>query len=269
MGASRYWATKNAAGPREPTRAGTVHRNAESAPQNAVMALVAERERRRIADYLHDTTVQDLVAASIMLDLTIEKDSAGELVPVSALLDAALRQLRSLVVELGPSPLPGRELFAAVEEVSRQLSERWRLAYRCRLAGEPARLPEPFANLLLAAARELITNVGRHAHARGFDLTLCCGPRAVMLTVRDDGHGLRGTGSDGGKEEHKSKALTGGFGLHSLRARAMDLGGQLTLHAGESGGMVAVLSLSLDTAAPARSRRKSRPPGATPVTGSG
>ena len=237
-----------------PTRAGDVHRNAESAPQNAVMARVAERERRRIAEYLHDTTVQDLVAARIMLDLAIEKDSAGELAPVVTLLDTALRQLRSLVVELSPPPLLGRELFAAVEEVSRQLSERWRLSYRCRLIGEPANLPEPYANLLLAAARELITNVGRHAHARSFDLTLCCGPRAVILTVRDDGHGLRGTGSDSDKEGNKNKALKGGFGLHSLRARAMDLGGQLALHPGEGGGMVTVLSLSLDTASPARPR---------------
>jgi len=263
MGAGRHWTTKDAAGPREPTRAGNVHRNSESAPRNAVMARIAERERGRIAEYLHDTTVQELVAARIMLDLAIEKDSTGGLAPVGTLLDTALGQLRSLVVEMSPPPLLGRELFAAIEEVSRQLSERWRLAYHCRLIGEPARLPEPYTNLLLAAARELITNVGRHAHARGFDLTLCCGPRAVMLTVRDDGHGLRGKGSDGGHEGNENKALKGGFGLHSLRARAMDLGGQLALHAGKDGGVVAVLSLSLDAAAPAHPRLKSRPRGTT------
>jgi two-component system NarL family sensor kinase len=233
------------------------------------MARIAERERRRIAEYLHDTTVQDLVAARIMLDLAFEKDSAGELAPVGTLLDTALRQLRSLVVELSPPPLLGRELFAAVEEASRQLSERWRLSYRCRLIGEPANLPEPYANLLLAAARELITNVGRHAHARGFDLTLCCGPRAVTLTVRDDGHGLRGKGSDGSHEGNERKALKGGFGLRSLRARAMDLGGQLALHAGKDGGVVAVLSLPVDAAAPARPRLESRPRDTTTVPGSG
>lgn len=227
----------------KPSSGGSAFRDPSCAPQSVAVAHMADRERQRIAAHLHDTTVQDLVAARIMLDLAREKGCSGELSAVTTLLDAGLRQLRSLVVELSPPPLAGRDLFTAIEVLSRQLSDRWRISYSCDLSGEPVRLPEPFANLLLSASRELITNVGRHAHARGFDLTLCYEPSVVMLTVRDDGCGLRGNGPGGVSDTAGHRALEGGFGLRSLRARAMDLGGQLALYPAKNGGTVATVSL--------------------------
>ena len=89
-----------------------------------------------------------------------------------------------------------------------------------RMAGQlDARVPGPIAEHMLAALREALANVAKHAHATRTDVTVEAGADLV-LRVRDDGVGLPET--------------TRRSGLANLADRAEELGG--TFHAGPAAG---------------------------------
>jgi two-component system NarL family sensor kinase len=214
-----------------------LHRTRDS---GAAIALALERERRRVADELHDTAVQQLVLARILIDRSREPGATDELERVRQLLDDSLVQLRSLMLGLTPAVLYRDGLCPAIEWLCEQLGTRWRLDCSCRVEGDPVNPPNAITETLFQGARELMTNVGRHAQARTCAVVLRYSDERVELTVRDDGIGIdprRATGASHGDD--------GGFGLLSLRARIEGLGGELRLGAGEKGGTRAVLSLPL------------------------
>jgi signal transduction histidine kinase len=91
----------------------------------------------------------------------------------------------------------------------------------------PAELPPLPAAVEVACYRivqEALTNVVRHAQAEHCWMSLKVGERrggmqgerALLLTVADDGRGLSPTGGNG-------------LGLHSMRARAEELGGTMSI----------------------------------------
>jgi signal transduction histidine kinase len=194
---------------------------------DAAVELAVERERRRLADALHDTTIQQLVLARILVDLTSEEvpGAADHLAQVRSLLDDSLAQLRALVWELTPAKLHQAGLVPAIDSLCDQLTARWRLRYRCHVTGEiPAVLSHALAEALFLSARELMNNAGRHARASRCELALAFRDDSVLLTVRDDGVGIGRAGTVRG-----INAGDCGYGLCSLRARAVQMGGELSL----------------------------------------
>jgi signal transduction histidine kinase len=83
-------------------------------------------------------------------------------------------------------------------------------------------LDEVLTDDLLAALRELLSNVAHHAAATRVDVFVLAGEE-IILRVEDDG---RGPGP--GRE--------GGYGLENLEARARAHGGSFTLVAREGKG---------------------------------
>lgn len=206
--------------------------------QGAVLAFALARERHRVADELHDTVIQQLVPARILTDQACEKGNTAPLDRVRWLLDDSLEQLRALILGLTPAVLHQAGLCAAIRWLSEHLGTRWRLAYRCRLLGEPAQLPDPVAEALFGGARELMNNAGRHARARVCDVVLTFGDDSVELTVSDDGIGIDATGAG-----DRIPDVDGGSGLFSLRSRIEELGGNLQLGPRDGGGTRATLKL--------------------------
>lgn len=206
---------------------------------NATVELVVERERRRLADALHDTTIQQLSVARILVDFASEQGSDDSLERVKGLLDVSIVQLRSLLWELTPAMLDQGDLHAAIKELGEQLCALWRLSYCCSVVGEAtATLPNELVETLFQGARELMTNAGRHARARTCEVVVAIEDTGVSLTVRDDGMGI----------PPGSKAVCGhgdGYGLFRLRSRVEQLGGELTLNPCDGGGTVASLRLPL------------------------
>ncbi|MCZ2111568.1 MAG: hypothetical protein LC118_18745 [Dehalococcoidia bacterium] len=84
-------------------------------------------------------------------------------------------------------------------------------------------------------AQEALTNVLRHAHASACELQIETRPRALVLSILDNGHGL-------------DESSLPGVGLRSMRERAEELGGSLTLEPRDGGGTVvrAILPCILD-----------------------
>ncbi|MDX2014046.1 MAG: histidine kinase [Myxococcaceae bacterium] len=90
---------------------------------------------------------------------------------------------------------------------------------------------------LLRIFREAITNVVKHAAAQRVDVSLVVTPGALTLSLRDDGAGGGGGGG-----------LDTGRGLHNMRARATELGGQVEVQAHPSRRLEVRLPLAVRAA---------------------
>jgi two-component system NarL family sensor kinase len=106
-------------------------------------------------------------------------------------------------------------------------------------------LLDALAETLLLAARELMTNAGRHAGATGCDLMLAFDGDTVVLTVCDDGIGI-----DGKQNARRSSGGDHGYGLLSLRSRTEQMGGELSLASRSGGGTEVNLRLPLSADGP-------------------
>lgn len=233
-------------GQRGPGNLAGVSKGGSDAERDEAIALGAARERQRLADSLHASTVQELVLARMLVDLAVVDGSVEQLDRVRGLLEGALTQLRSLACELRCPVLQQRGLFAAIEWLADALGARWRLAHRCRLEGKPSALPRWVEELVFQAAHEFITNAGRHASASSVDIQLSFADDGISLSICDDGVGI------GSRHANRTDdPLDGGFGLFSLRARVEPAGGTLVVQPREEGrGSAARLWLPLELTAP-------------------
>jgi signal transduction histidine kinase len=197
--------------------------------------LAVLEDRDRIAMDLHDTVIQQLFAIGLGLQGTArmihEPEAAGRLQAAVDDLDETIKQIRSTIFALGTrvtTPTSGArdQILAVVAEVARSIATEPHV----RLEGPiGTALTAEQVDDLLAALRELLTNVARHADAGNVRVLVEATAEAVTLTVEDDGVGplLPGTPTEG-------------RGLVNLTTRAGRLGGAFELRPRDGGGSVAV-----------------------------
>jgi two-component system, NarL family, sensor kinase len=190
-----------------------------------------ERERRRIAEALHDGALQTVLAAKQDLREAIRGngDTSG-VERASALLVDVSHDLRQVTRELHPSVLDEAGLAEAVQTLADSFSDRTGVPVDCSI-DYPHRHPDDAT--LYGVARELLNNVARHANAHRVQLELSDGGDVAMLDVRDDGVGM--------DPSVLSKRLSEGhIGVASHRARIETLRGTVEFEPVEHGTWVRV-----------------------------
>jgi PAS domain S-box-containing protein len=206
----------------------------------AQMTQVEERERRRLSQVLHDDLQQMLVAAKIRLGgvsrrVVDEKASAG-ISEATNLIDEAIAESRSLTKELSPPVLYDNGLAAGLEWLGRETEKKYTLPVAVHV--EPGIEPDDLTTkvFVFQAARELILNAVKHAHASRLEIRLSReGEDELQVTVQDDGIGFD-------TEVMNRKEAKGGFGLFSIRERLDVIGGQLTVTSSPIEGTTATIS---------------------------
>ena len=197
------------------------------------------RERRALSEQLHDGALQYVLAARQDVDELGEANGSAE-PEVLARLDHALsesaRMLRSTVTELHPAVLEHAGLARALRDLARAAQARGGFAVTLDLDGWPDAMRTPADALLYSAARELLTNVVKHADASTVRVTLARRGAGSHLVVGDDGRGLPAGAKRGGPAD-------GHIGLHSQQLRVAAAGGTLTLTPARPTGTVATLDL--------------------------
>ena len=185
-----------------------------------------ERHNQEVAEGLHDGPLQTLLAARLQLDEVRERTPGPELDAVYAALEDTATALRSTVTELHPQVLAQLGLTPAVRELLRQFESRSRPAVRADL--EEVGKPDA-QQLLYRAARELLTNIGKHAQATTVSVRLGRIGNRVVLTVADDGVGFD-------PAVVSRYVADGHIGLGSLLARFDAMGGSMLVDSAAGGG---------------------------------
>lgn len=195
--------------------------------------LAVTRERNRLAREIHDSLGHYLTVVHVQIqaaEATRDSDPArsrAALERARSLTQEGLREIRHSVATLRSSPLDNRLLGEALQAV---VEEHRASGVNCRLQvlGAVRPLPAAAALTLYRSGQEGLTNVRKHARARGVELVLDFrAPGTVGLRVVDDGVGSQ-AGPSG----------SAGFGLLGLRERAQLLGGRMEAGPGLGGGFV-------------------------------
>ena len=176
-----------------------------------------QSERRRLAEELHDHALQTLIVAGQELDELAADHPGVDVSAADAAVRATVRELREVVFALHPYVLDEAGLAVAVRRVAERAGAQGGVAVDVRAAD----LPDGTGThdrLLLGVARELLTNVVRHAGAGHVEVVLAPEPDAVRLEVSDDGRGLGGV-------DLGARLADGHIGLASTRARVEAVGG--------------------------------------------
>lgn len=196
---------------------------------------IEDRERQALSEHLHDGALQYVLAARQDLDeLEPARGAADDaydridhaLLETSRLLRATVGQLHPVVLEQAGLP---RALAGLVESTAARV-----LAAELDTSSWPDGLRTPVDGLVLAAARELLTNVVKHAAADRLSVTLGSDGRTVELVITDDGRGVPA----GALEE---RLAAGHIGLRSYQLRARAAGGELRVGPGVPSGTRASL----------------------------
>lgn len=178
----------------------------------ARVAIVGERERRRLERDLHDGAQQQVVAVgmrlrSVQRGLDPGGGAHAELDRVVEALEVIVAELRRLAHGVRPARLDDG-LAAALRDLVRDS------ALPVELAVTDVAVPDLVATTVYYVVAEALTNTLKHAQAQRVTVVVERVGPVLRVCVRDDGVG----------------GATDGFGWTSLHDRVASAGGELTLH---------------------------------------
>ncbi|MEX2386684.1 MAG: histidine kinase [Phycisphaeraceae bacterium] len=165
------------------------------------LAQTERRERRRLAQLLHDNLQQLLVAIRLQagsLRPEVDQPRAVERIElIQDLTDEASEVSRSLTGQLSPPLLYEVGLVAALQWLARQMLKNHHLQIHVQ-ADKDIRIPvEAVRVVLFESARELLLNVAKHAQTGDAWVRVEQTEQSVRLSVEDRG-GVRSRETDGG-----------------------------------------------------------------------
>ena len=177
-----------------------------------------EHTRRRISEMLHDHSLQDLLAARQDLAEAVANPSRAveHAARARASVERAARDLRDAVADLHPVLLEEGGLPAALAAIADHRGRRG--GFDCRVNVDPDAVGLHDA-LLVSLARELLTNVAKHARATRAAVDVRREGEWLVLEVVDDGRGAAAGCLEAALGE-------GHIGLAALTRRVEALGGR-------------------------------------------
>jgi signal transduction histidine kinase len=206
------------------------------------LSLVEERERRRIAELLHDHIGQLLAMAKIKLGgakKTALSDNTNKSIDdVRQLLEEAIASTRSLTLQVSPPMLYTLGLDAALEAACAKFNSDYGIECIFEEDDKPKELTEDFRAILFRAVSELLFNIAKYAKATSVKVSLGRKNNYVEVKVTDNGVGFS-------PSEVDSRPAKAGFGLLSIRERLSHLGGSFSIESAPGKGTTITLTAPL------------------------
>jgi signal transduction histidine kinase len=211
--------------------AGLAIHNARMHEELRQLAVLQERER--IAQDLHDGSIQSLYAVSLALEDTEElmaTDSDGATDRIDHAIESihgTIQEIRDFIMGLDPDARTAVDLLAGLTALADEF-ERSTLI-EVELASDPDVPLDPDETLqLIQLTREAMSNVARHAEATKVTVNVEDRRERLRLSIIDDGRGF-----DTGASQRP-----GHHGLTNMHARAESLGGSLAIESDDDGTRV-------------------------------
>jgi signal transduction histidine kinase len=197
------------------------------------LVVAREEERRELRRELHDSLGPTLASHRLKLGTVRKllaagdtKDANDALRELEAELSASVDAVRALAYQLRPPVLDELGLVEALHSLAAEAASP---VVSVRVAGAVEDLPAAVEVAAYRISHEALTNVRRHAAARSCEVALDA-DSDLTIVITDDGRGIH-------------PDVRHGVGLNSMRERAEELGGSLSIEGPAGGGtrVVAVL----------------------------
>jgi ligand-binding sensor domain-containing protein/two-component sensor histidine kinase len=202
------------------------------------------KERKRIAQELHDTLLQGFTGIGLKLDAITGKlpeslsETKEQLRKILDQSDQYLTEARRSVWELRSTSLEKTDDFAEVlSGAGERIVEGTGIHLTFSVNGDQRKLPGATEDNLLRICEEAITNAVKHARPKDVNVRLEFGDQKVVLRIKDNGCGFDPQGPEATKAGH--------FGLTGLQERARTIGGNVFLSSQPGRGTE--ITVSVDT----------------------
>jgi signal transduction histidine kinase len=204
------------------------------------IAQVADRERRRLGQDLHDSLGQHLTGTALAAQVLKEKlstKSAPEVAEAEKLvnyLEEGIDLTRNLARGFFSPELDADGLSVALEGLAENISERFAVNCIFRAEGLIPMRDSAVATQLYRIAQEAATNAAKHAAAEQIDICISVDDSELTLAIMDDGVGFPSNSSD-------SK----GLGVRLMRHGAALIGGTFNIRRNGQRGTVATCKVTI------------------------
>lgn len=211
---------------------------------------IQEKERRHLAQELHDELGQSLiaikaVAASIEQTTPEENKAVSDNVKtIIAFSDRMYDVARNMMQRLRPAILDELGLITALQEMIDSWNDRHGDVFcHFKVEGELDNLGEDININLYRIVQESLTNIIKHAKANEVQLSLSnkgshSTDESLLMVIRDDGMGFDITKTQRG------------LGLLGIRERVVALNGEFELNTGIDKGVEIVIKIPLNVVEP-------------------
>ena len=235
------------------------HRELEDLSEQLMNA--QELERKRVAEDLHDSVGQSLVAMKYSLEhvhVLLQRDQGAE---ANGLLAATITraqnvidEVRAIAMNLRPAVLDNLGAASAVRYLCREWHDVYRgIAIATDISVDDRDVPPVLSINLFRAIQESLNNVARHSAATSVRVTVELNDGVLLATVHDDGVGFRMAETASGRPERH-----GCHGLRGLRERAARAGGRCRVISAPGAGTTVRIEWPLGAASAARSDNPGR-----------
>ena len=192
----------------------------ELAAAHAALAEQRGREQRRMREALHDEVGPLLVGAEMQARSLRDRAGEGDHATLAEDLHDALRQARQAMRTVLDDGSP-RALSEGLVPALQRLAARFTTPEVTVVDDLRRTVDQSVALAAYQIVAEALANVAQHAHATHCDVVVSAHER-LEVSVIDDGRGI-------------DPARPPGVGLASMRGRALELGGELTVESGSGG----------------------------------
>jgi signal transduction histidine kinase len=201
------------------------------------LLLAQEEERKKISRELHDEIAQTLTGINVRLaalktEATLNtKGLQGKISSTQRMVEKSVDIVHRFARELRPMVLDDLGVIPALHSFMKGFTKRTGIHIRFTTftSRRIEQLDTVTRTVLYRVAQEALTNVGRHAHASRADVSLQKLPRAIRLTIQDDGKSFqveRVLHAKGNKR----------LGLLGMRERVEMVGGSLRVESAPGQG---------------------------------
>jgi signal transduction histidine kinase len=199
--------------------------------------LAKMEERQRIARDLHDAVTQTLFSASMMaetllLSIADEKTSTS-LQRVQQLIQGALAEMRTLLIELRPEALETTALSDLLQHLAQMTIARTSSQVEVHIDQEIVLEPD-VKTVFYRVAQEALNNIIKHARASHVDIELQRDQGVVLLRISDNGNGFDPT-----------DLRAGHFGIDIMDERAQMINASLAVNSTINKGTDVTLTYDL------------------------
>jgi signal transduction histidine kinase len=183
-------------------------------------------ERMRMSRAIHDTLLQGLAGLALQLD---DLSHAPERTPEATSdrvrrmrrrVEEYIREARQSIWDLRAPALEQRSLPSALREVGARAVADRAVSLDVSVKGAPQSCPPAVEQQLVLICQEALTNAVRHGAPRHIAVELEYGREQVSVRVSDDGRGF---------DPARVEQVTGHYGVLSMRERAAQVRGRLTI----------------------------------------
>lgn len=224
-----------------------VERTAQLRALATELAKVEERERRAIAQDLHDDLGQIIAAVKIKLTSIAMQDRyhghtelIGQVKDIASMVDQANRAVRSFSTQLSPPVLSQFGLVSALEWLADEMQRSNNLNVHIYDESKSLQLDGTLSSSLFRSVRELLINVAKHAQVDVAEVSLFANDGKLVITVVDAGIGFD-------MKRNLTPTADGGYGLFSIRERLSSIGGEMQIDSQPGHGTVVIVTLPLDS----------------------